>query len=78
MCLIDRDSSIPQTGAVELLNGGLRFLFVAHFDKSKAFASPGIVIGDDRDCGDLSGLFEQSDKILFGRLIGESPLHKFA
>jgi hypothetical protein len=74
VCLVDRDSSIPQKGAVQPLNGGSCVLVVAHLDKAKAFASPRVAISDHPGIDDLSYLSEQIEQIALGGLIGCHPV----
>jgi hypothetical protein len=62
--LVDNDRATIECGIVELTDGVLRLLIVAHFYKAKAFAASRLAINDHCRGNDLSQLSEDIGKVL--------------
>src|SRR5450755_1099781 len=62
--LVDNDRATIECGIVELTDGVLRLLIVAHFYKAKAFATSRLAINDHCRGNDLSQLSEDIGKVL--------------
>jgi hypothetical protein len=70
--LVDNDGTAAKHRTIQLLDGFLRFLVVAHLDEAEALAAPGAAIDNDGCRNYLSNLPEEINKVLIRRLIWQA------